>query len=296
MKVFVNDVTGHVGAALVELLTLEENGHEVVGCCKPGATVKKAEGVGTVLEETEANAEAIRAMILGAEAVVFSAQGNVQATVAAMKTLREHKPEADEKTFVLISSAMSWSKTPQPKQGGEEEEFGGFREENYTSRRPNIKFQDFKTLETKAMSIARENLKAFVVAPGLLYGRGEDQLHSFFKQSWLCDKGGLGIPGNGDNVLPMMHVRDLASVVAKVLDSPPETPYMVAVDKARNTLSQVIKAISERLGVGKATNLQGEAAQQLLLDDPTTALVLQTNLVFDTSEDASAVHGMGLEW
>ncbi len=46
--------------------------------------------------------------------------------------------------------------------------------------------------------------------------------------------------GDGTNVLPMIHLQDLANIVVEVVDTSPGTKYIVAVDDSKNTLSQVV--------------------------------------------------------
>ena len=55
-------------------------------------------------------------------------------------------------------------------------------------------------------------------------------LHWLFKQAW---HGAASLPvyGTGSNVIPLIHVRDLASIVLNVLDSKPKRKYILAVDQ-----------------------------------------------------------------
>ena len=62
---------------------------------------------------------------------------------------------------------------------------------------------------------AQDKLKfmTYVVAAGVLYGEGENMCHSFFKSAWHGDQPGLKIFGDGQNVIPTIHVKDLARLV-----------------------------------------------------------------------------------
>jgi len=76
----------------------------------------------------------------------------------------------------------------------------------------------------------KKYLSCYVVCAGVCYGNGEQTLHSFFKQAWLGEQS-LPIYGTAHNVIPLIHVKDLASVVLHVLDSKPKTRYILAVDQ-----------------------------------------------------------------
>lgn len=50
----------------------------------------------------------------------------------------------------------------------------------------------------------------YVVAAGVMYGEGENMFHSFFKSAWHGEQPGLKVFGDGQNVIPTIHVKDLA--------------------------------------------------------------------------------------
>ena len=70
----------------------------------------------------------------------------------------------------------------------------------------------------------RKKLLPWVVTAGLLYGEEEDLFHYLFKAAWH------GAPKKlpcvrGDNTLPTLHVRDLASIIRQVTDAPGEVVF-----------------------------------------------------------------------
>lgn len=197
-------------------------------------------------------------------------------------------------------------------------------ERDYLHRRPAPGFVDFKTLEAQVLSMASEQLRTYVVAAGLLYGQGEQLLRSFFKvrpcagsrahaglwltltcaqrthapqSAWLCDPV-LRIPNlngrRGSNVLPTMHVRDLASVVLQVAETQPESRYVAALDRSRPTLRQLVQSVARTLGWGKVEDMTEEETEAFVLADPAAAAVLGSVLRFDTAE--STVEGLEFEW
>ena len=75
--------------------------------------------------------------------------------------------------------------------------------------------------------------------------------------------GPAGAQGSA-NKLPMIHVSDLARVVAAAYESLPEVPYVVAAD-TRSALEEVVEAISTGLGTGRRPLPGGD--QDLMLED-----------------------------
>jgi len=53
----------------------------------------------------------------------------------------------------------------------------------------------------------------YVVASGVMYGQGEDVFHYLFKAAWHGETSFLPIFGDGNNVIPTIHVLDVAKYV-----------------------------------------------------------------------------------
>jgi adenylate kinase len=112
-------------------------------------------------------------------------------------------------------------------------------------RKASDKYKQWKRLEDLVLSLNKENLKVIVVASGILYGLGEETFQKHFKSAWLHDPANfdsrwgrreyqLGLPylGEGDNLIPTIHVQDLVSFVRKVAENPPEGSYLFAIDNS----------------------------------------------------------------
>mmetsp|Transcript_45282 Transcript_45282/g.111196 ORF Transcript_45282/g.111196 Transcript_45282/m.111196 type:complete len:707 (+) Transcript_45282:43-2163(+) len=166
-------------------------------------------------------------------------------------------------TLVLISSVMVWANTRkdyEEKPKGEDEEEEEEDEENpkpkvmwpkvltdndFHRRTPSAKFDAWKTLETLCLSLnSKNNLSAYVVCAGILYGSGEHVLHDMFKAAWLSQQSHR-IIGPGNNYIPMVHVRDVARLVKHLAeDTFPECPeYLVCVDHSSTTQAEVVQGI-----------------------------------------------------
>ena len=287
MRVFVYDVTGYVGAAVAEVLI--DAGHEVVG-----SVVDKddfAYGSTGKLQESSAasDVDASNSLLLSAEAVVFPAEGATEQARAALRLLKNGGYEG-EKRVIIVSTLMTWARTKQPEDGS------GLTEENYSKRKPASRYADLKTLESQCKAVAKENLGTVVIGAGLLYGRGERVLHNLFRQAWMCSPAALPILAgdrSGENKLPMIHVNDLARIVAAACESLPETPYVVAVDNSQSSLKDIVASISSSLGTGETRMLSREETQDLMLEEPSSS---NLNLHLTFNVDAATTGSMGIEW
>merc|ERR1719262_242921 len=96
--------------------------------------------------------------------------------------------------------------------------------------------------------------KAHVVSAGLPYGNGEEVLGGLFKACWLntpkprayClvnEEAKDGTP----NVVPMVHVLDLARLVRQIIFfadiTPAEKPFLIAVDTAQLTQREIVQGV-----------------------------------------------------
>uniref|UniRef100_A0A915F013 Adenylate kinase 7 n=1 Tax=Echinococcus canadensis TaxID=519352 RepID=A0A915F013_9CEST len=110
----------------------------------------------------------------------------------------------------------------------------------------------------------------YVIASGITYGEENDIFHPFLKARFLSlENGGwlneptLSVIGDGKNLIPTIHVKDLAGIVFGLLNLCPTTHYILAVDDGYNTLLEIVTAISEALTTGKVKHISIEEAKQM---------------------------------
>jgi len=60
-----------------------------------------------------------------------------------------------------------------------------FEETDYQMRRASEEYECIREAEELVLNFKKENVKTFVIAAGLLYGKEEAILNSHFKQAWL---------------------------------------------------------------------------------------------------------------
>ncbi|KFO21337.1 adenylate kinase 7 isoform X1 [Fukomys damarensis] len=163
------------------------------------------------------------------------------------------------KVFILVSTVMTWARS-KPLDPDDSEV--PFTEEDYRRRKNHPNFLDHITAEKTVLKFGK-NTKMFatyVVAAGLQYGMEGGILHTFFKLAWLGDIPELPVFGDGTNVIPTIHVLDLAGVIQNIIDQVPKPHYLVAVDESAHTLEDLVKCISRSTGPGKIQKVPKENA------------------------------------
>uniref|UniRef100_A0A674F456 Adenylate kinase 7b n=1 Tax=Salmo trutta TaxID=8032 RepID=A0A674F456_SALTR len=148
------------------------------------------------------------------------------------------------KMFILISTVMTWALS-KPVDADDPEI--PFTEEDYRRRRAHPNFKEHINVEKLVVKMGKtvnlSLLSTCVVASGVQYGMGEQVFHFFFKTSWLGDLPKVPIFGEGTNVIPTIHINDLAGVIQNVIDHKPKPHYLVAVDDSKTTIDDIVKQI-----------------------------------------------------
>ena len=114
------------------------------------------------------------------------------------------------------------------KKEGEEGEEGGepkepkkilyFKEKDFIKRIPSSKFYQDKMVETLVLSNINPNLKTYFICYGFIYRCGKDLFYDYFKISWPKIPGKSSFIGKGKNIIPTIHIKDLVSLVPKVIE------------------------------------------------------------------------------
>ncbi|XP_051510717.1 adenylate kinase 7a isoform X2 [Myxocyprinus asiaticus] len=164
------------------------------------------------------------------------------------------------KIFILLSTIMTWAMT---KPADPDDSEIPLTEDNYRRRRPHPNFKEHTSTEKLVLKLGKtrkSKLATYVVAAGLQYGMGENMFHFFFKSAWLGELSSIPIFGPGTNIIPTIHIYDLARVVQNIIDRKPKTYYFIAVDESNNTFEDIVKAIASALGSGKTEKVTKEDA------------------------------------
>ncbi|XP_076605014.1 adenylate kinase 7 [Chaetodon auriga] len=279
-KVFINNVDSYASKCLAkflsdcvvgapvdspegEMATAEEeeivpSDHSGVGAFHVvGTSSKKCdEDKPNVLEEyLHLNRDELLSKLLDCDVVIYNITQHadqVEEALWAVSALHKEMGHFNgPKMFILISTVMTWacSKPFDP-----EDLDLPFTDEMFWRRRAHPNFKQHIDLEKRVVKLGKTNrtlFSTYVVASGLQYGMGEQVLHFFFKKSWLGQEHEIPLFGDGKNIIPMIHVNDLASVIQNVIEHQPKPYYLLAVDNSKNTMEDIVKTIASVLGPGK---------------------------------------------
>ncbi|XP_062947668.1 adenylate kinase 7 isoform X4 [Cynocephalus volans] len=268
-----------VGASLEEITEEEEEEDENKPTLLEASSAKLKEGtfqiVGTLstpeshwpnfaVETYSAiSREDLLMRLLECDVIIYNiteSHQQVEEAIWAVSALNEEVSHFEKrKVFILVSTVMTWARS-RPLDPDDTEV--PFTEEEYRRRRNHPNFLDHINAEKMVLKFGKNAKKfaTYVVAAGLQYGVEGGILHTFFKIAWLGEVPALPVFGDGTNVIPAIHVLDLAGVIQNIIDHVPKLHYLVAVDESVQTLEDIVKCISKNTGPGKVQKLPKENA------------------------------------
>ncbi|XP_027956949.1 adenylate kinase 7 isoform X4 [Eumetopias jubatus] len=268
-----------VGASLEEITEEEEEEDENKSTMLEAASAKLKEGafqiVGTLSKlesvqpdfavETYSNISRgdLLMRLLECDVIIYNITENPQQAeeaIWAVSALNEEVSHFEKhKVFILVSTVMTWARS-KPLDPDDSEI--PFTEEDYRRRKHHPNFLDHINAEKMVLKCGKKAKKfaTYVVAAGLQYGVEGGILHYFFKNAWLGEVPALPVFGDGTNVIPAIHVLDLAGVIQNIIDHVPKLHYLVAVDESVHTLEDLVKCISKNTGPGKIQKIPKENA------------------------------------
>uniref|UniRef100_A0A3Q3FK31 Adenylate kinase 7a n=1 Tax=Labrus bergylta TaxID=56723 RepID=A0A3Q3FK31_9LABR len=304
-RVFINDVdrysSKHIaqGSEEAEDTSASPGGEpafQVVGTVS--ASAKQAEE-SFLLEQYESpTRDELLERMLECDVVVYNisetaSQQQVEEASWALTALQaEMENFKSQKLFILVSTVMTWAMT---KPQNPDETDVVLSEEEYIRRRPHISFRRHHNLEKLVLKLhggKKSQLKGYVVASGLQYGKGENLFHYFFKVSWLMQFPKVPVFGQGTNYIPMIHVNDLGGVIQNIIEVKPKlkSKYILAVDDSKNTLEEIVKAITMK--AFQFPLFQPEELQFLSIDLRLDTFMIKDIFTLNWTSEAGMVENM----
>ncbi|KAJ4460480.1 putative Adenylate kinase 7 [Paratrimastix pyriformis] len=264
-----------------------------------------------------ANREALTAAVMECDVIIYDIVEKLEEASFVIEMLSTQRLHED-KTFIALSSVMTWAQTPKKEpepadEEGQPPKLPPLTEEDLRKRRPHPLYREVLQVERLVARKNRGRLHTAVLTLGLLYGEGEDVLHSYFKQAWEGIPPALPIFGDGSSKVAMVHVRDAATVVDLAIATPLQEPVVLVVEPSPYTQTQIVKvratlwksletrspyplqAISQHLGTGEVR--QASVDEQLLHAGPTVALLTSdVNVVSRTLAEGGELAAMADKW
>lgn len=202
------------------------------------------------------------------EEIPEDAEGNEEDAAEEMDEndaeLAEEKPKVGELQENIIGGENNEEGLPEGEEENKEDE-GSVEEEptprepvfipwtdnDYEKRTPLEKYQRIKELEDIVLNLKVEGLKTYVISAGLIYGNGENYLKKYLEIAWKQSPNELEYLGDGTNLVPSIHIKDLSRFILKIAELAPEKKYHFAFDAAKDrSLKQLIGGISRTIGSG----------------------------------------------
>ncbi|XP_061742393.1 adenylate kinase 7-like [Nerophis ophidion] len=268
-RVFINHLDSYAATNIGQCLskhTLEVDAKTETDGQKVKETVSSYPMVGTVSEGAEEDPpyvlevykdlseEELVDKVMECDIIIYNITHNPQQIPQASYLLSALHDKislfSKPKMFILISTVMTWT-CSQPITSDDLEL--PFTDDDFRRRQAHPNFQEHLELEKKVVKLGKSDRRMFatyVVASGLQYGMGEQVFHFFFKMSWLGQEKTIPVFGDGTNIVPTIHINDLASVIQKIIEVQPKPYYLLAVDCSNNTMEDIVKAIAVALGPG----------------------------------------------
>jgi len=303
-QIFINGVDSYTGKVIAEVIAGLSADYYPEGQkenCAPvkivGTLLDKAAKVPKCVSEiiNDSDVAALKKALLSSTHIAYDITSHISQVEAASWAVQELEAAMEDfngpKTFICVSSVMTWAKT-KPTNPDDDSPMA---EDEFRRRRahPNFKtHQDTEKAVTKSGKKDPTKFNTFVVASGLLYGEGEKVFHGLFKSAWEL-KGPVDVYGPGANVLPTIHVKDLAAVVSNIFTTPPPSNYLLALDDGRSTLEDIVVAIASTIGNGptvRKIEKENALVQNSLSQEDFDSLLINLRV------DGAAIKELPINW
>jgi len=242
MKIFITGASGYIGGALAAALA--EAGHAVSGLARSDETAaalaaRAITPVAGTLDDAEVLADAALEADVTVNAANAGHRGAAQAMVAALA--------GTGRAFIHTSG----SSIVGTRARGERVE-AVYDEDTPFTPTP----QREARVAIDQMVRAAKGVRAAVIAPSLIYGRGRGLNPHSIQVPWLirlAKKAGVGKHiGSGENRWSNVHIDDLVRLYMAAIEKAPAGAFYFA-ENGENSMREACEAVSRMLGFGGRT-------------------------------------------
>lgn len=263
MRVFLTGATGYIGSAIAEVL--QKAGHQVTGLARSDESVRQLEARGIQPCRGDLlQPDAVAAAAHEADATIHTANtGDARAGEVDTAVVRSLLAALENtgKTFIYTSGV--WVHGPTGQAVANEQ----------SPLHPNPLVAHRPALEQQALNARSRGVRAIVIRPVVVYGRGGGLLAMLVRSA--RETGAARFVGDGNNRWPLVHVDDLAELYRLALEKAPAGALYIAADGPSISLRELATAASIGAGAkGKtqawpleeARNKLGAFADALAMD------------------------------
>lgn len=243
MNVLIFGATGYIGTGVDEALVAR--GHHTTGIARSDAAREKLLQRGTASFSADAaKPQTLDKALREADAVIYAMRVTDAdphtVDTGALRAIRKGLA-GTEKTFVFVSDAWVYGAT------------GDIEASEDAPLRPPKHVALRVELERATLEMTKIGIRALVVRPGVVYGRGAG-LAEMFVQS-ARERGAATIVGDGANRWATIDVGDLGDLVARAVDLGRPGRAYNAVNGDRFRVAEIAAAASRGAGGGGKTSL-----------------------------------------
>ena len=170
-----------------------------------------------------------------------------------------------------------WFEEKPPKTPSQSKPILYYTETEYAQRVPHQNYMQYKYVENQLLTLSaqKENIKAYIICPGFIYGFGEDFFFDVFKNFFLFDSTVTNAHPllapllNAKNTFPTIHIKDLVNLIKRVIERKPTNKYIFAFDHTKNrTAKNIIRSIKACVAKQTVTtNNSNQQQQQQIHED-----------------------------
>jgi nucleoside-diphosphate-sugar epimerase len=252
MRVFVTGGTGHIGSYIIPELVAA--GHEVTGLVRSGGSADAMSKLGAKVHRGDlSDLDGLKAAAAESDGVIHVAHrqdllpsGGLSAVAAAEVQIMLAYGEALAGTGKPLVSSGSigspgWENLGRPATEEDPALPGGDKYKS-TMRVRNV-------VETTVIGLAERGVRSSIVRiPPIAHSTADvGFLPMLIKLA--KEKGVIGYPGDGANVWPAVHARDLASLFRLALEKGPAGKYWHGIEGESYRFREIAEEIGSRLGL-----------------------------------------------